>query len=142
MSKDNEIILNDILVTALGEDYESPKRGGEETGAQEDNFHQQFQDVLKYLKKRKQVLCDGYPFIFVDDDTLSIGLDNLSSLHLLYLFLLYCSNLSLFTPSERYHLSHEFESISKSVLQQLYPSFQVEIFGTSSNPGICSMVAN
>lgn len=132
VSKDKEISLGDVLTIASREESEGPERGSEETGEQEDKLRRQFLDVFKYLENRVSLLGDFYPFSFVDEDTIAIDLDTLTLKGKMYLFLLYCSNLFCFTPSDRYILTHEFESLSRFVLKQMYPMFHVEVFGTAS----------
>lgn len=134
-STDKEISLSDMLSIVSGEAHDGPERGSDGTGEQEDAFYRDFLDIFKYLENRAQILDDAYPFSFVDGDTIAIDLGNLKSKHLLYLFLLYSSNLSFFTGSEQQCLTKAFESISRHILKQIYPSYHVEIFGTASNPG-------
>lgn len=135
ISTDKEISLSDMLVIVSDEGHDSPERGSDETGEQEDAFYRDFLDIFKYLENRAHILDDAYPFSFVDGDTIAIDLGKLAAKHLLYLFLLYSSNLSLFTKPEQQRLTKSFESISRYILKQIYPSYHVEVFGTASNPG-------
>lgn len=134
-STDKEVSLSDILVIVSGEGDDIPERGSDETGKQEDERYRDFLDIFKYLKNRAHILGDAYPFSFIDGDTIATDLENPTAKQLLYLFLLYSSNLSLFTKSEQQRLTKSFESISRYILKQIYPSHHVEIFGTASNPG-------
>lgn len=135
VSTDKEISLSDMLDIASGDGCDSPERGSDETGEQEDVFYRDFLDIFKYLENRAHILNDAYPFSFVDEDTIAIDLGNLTAKHLLYLFLLYSSNLSLFGKSEQQYLTKSFESISRHILKRIYPSYHVEVFGTASSPG-------
>lgn len=133
-SIDKEISLNDMLTIMSGEGHNSPERGSDETGEQEDAFYQEFLDIFRYLKNRAYILDESYPFSFIDEDTIAIDLGNLTEKHLLYLFLLYSSNLFMFSKDEQQRLTKSFESISQCILKQLYPSYHVEVFGTASKP--------
>lgn len=135
MSTDKEISLSDMLLIVSGEGHDSPERGSDGTGEQDDAFYQEFLDIFKYLENRADILDNAYPFSFIDGDTITIDLGNLESRHLLYLFLLYSSNLSFFTKSEQQRLTKAFESISRYILKQIYPAYHVEVFGTANNPG-------
>lgn len=134
ISPDKEISLGDMINITSGDEADGPQRGSDETGAQEDLYRQQVLDVFSYLKNRAAILPDCYPFVFIDNDTISIDIGNLSAEKELYLFLLYCSNLSRFTPSERHTLTKEFEILSRVVLAKIYPTYHVDIFGTASSP--------
>lgn len=131
---DGEISLSDILTIASEDALERPKRGSDETGEQEDAFYQKFLDTFKYLENRAYMLNDAYPFSFTDEDTISIDFERLSTKQTFYLFLLYCSNLSRFSKPDQQCLTKEFEVVSKYILQQILPSFHIEIFGTASSP--------
>ncbi len=130
---DKEISLSDMLVIAAEEESEGPERGFDETSEQEDAFRQKILDVFKYLYNRAQLLGAAYPFSFVDEDTIAFDLSKISSEKLLYLFLLYCSNLSRFSKPDQQRLTKQFEASSRYILQQIYPSFHVEVFGTASS---------
>lgn len=132
-SPDREISLSDMLTIASEDAPECPERGSDETGEQDDAFYQKFLDVFKYLENRAHILNDAYPFSFTDEDTISINFECLSTKQTFYLFLLYCSNLSRFSKPDQQRLTREFEVISKYILQQIFPSFHIEIFGTSSS---------
>lgn len=134
-SIDKEYSLSDVLAVISEEEYEGPEHGSDATGEQEDALHRKLLDIFRYLKNRAFILDNAYPFSFIDDDTFAIDLDNLTSEQLLYLFLLYSSNLSFFSRSEQQRLTKAFEAISKHVLSRIYPSHHVEIFGTASSPG-------
>ena len=135
ISADKEISLGDMINITFGEEADGPLRGSDETGEQEDFYRQQMLDIFSYLKNRVAILTDCYPFVFVDNDTISINTDNLSAEKILYLFLLYCSNLSRFTHSERSALTKEFEVLSRIVLEKIYPTYHIDIFGTASSHG-------
>lgn len=131
---DREISLGDMLDIAMSEGSEGPERGSDAAGEQDDNYRRQFIDIFRYLENRSQILGEFYPFSFIDEDTISIDITNLSIEKLLYLFLLYCSNLSRFDRSSQASLTKEFEVISRFVLERIYPTYHVETFGTASKP--------
>lgn len=131
---DREISLSDIQYRISEEEPEAPERGHDETGEQEDVLYRKILDIYSHLENRALLLGDAYPFTFVDEDTICVSLERLSSEKLFYLFLLYCSNLSFFEKTSQHLLTREFELISKYILQQIFPSFHVEVFGTASNP--------
>lgn len=131
---DYEISLEDMLSITTNEGEDAPDRGSDEAGEQEDNRRQHFRDIFQYLINRAHILNEYYPFQFIDADTISIDITNLSSEQCMYLFLLYCSNLSQFGASDRTSLTKEFEALSKIVLERIYPTYHIEIFGTASSP--------
>lgn len=131
---DKEISLSDIQYRISGEKPDAPGRGHDETGEQEDVLYRKILDIYSHLENRAQLLGDAYPFTFIDEDTICLSLEEQPSQKLFYLFLLYCSNLSFFEKTNQNLLTREFEVISKYALQQIFPSFHVEVFGTASNP--------
>lgn len=131
---DREISLGDMLDIAMSEGSEGPERGSDAAGEQEDSYRRQFTDIFHYLENRSHILGAYYPFTFIDEDTITIDIANLSLEQRLYLFLLYCSNLSRFDHSSRSSLTKEFEAISRFILARIYPTYHVETFGTASNP--------
>lgn len=134
-SLDKEVSLNDVRDIASAESTDGPERGSDSTSEREDAFSCAFSDVFQYLKNRGKILGDCYPFTFVDDDVISIDITNLSLKQLLYLFLLFSSNLSCFAKTDQHRLTRAFESISREVLQRIFSEYHIEVFGTASNPG-------
>lgn len=132
-SLDREISLSDMLAIASEDIPDGPVRGLDETGEQEDAFYQKFLDIFKYLENRANMLNDAYPFSFTDEDTISIDFARLSTKQTFYLFLLYCSNLACFSKPDQHRLTKEFEVVSKYILQQIFPSFHIEVFGTATS---------
>ena len=128
---DHEISLSDLMELAKEEEQE--KNAEEEYGAAEknDRIRQHYADVFRYIKNRSEIIQGNYPFEFVDEDTISLkSLPHTSWQHL-YTFLLFASNLSRFSKTDRDVLAKAFEALSREVLQLVYPQFTVNIFGTS-----------
>lgn len=133
-NEDNEVSLSDLAETARLEDPDGPTRGAEGAGEDEDRYYLEFLDFFKYLRMRSKILGEYYPFQFVDEDTITLCQDSITTQQKLYLFLLYASNLSQFAKNDRPRLTRNFEALSKDILSLVYPGFLVEIFGTASNP--------
>ena len=134
-SQDYEVSLSDMVEIVRKEEPEGLGRGSEMAGEEDDVFHQKFIDIFHYLNTRKTMLDEWYPFIFEDEDTISLNVSELSSKQVLYLFLLYASNLSQFTRQEQSKLTRQFELLSKSVLECVFPTYTVEIYGTTAPAG-------
>lgn len=135
LSTDKEISLSDVISMVTEEGPNELNRGSDRASEQDDKVYRAFADVFKFIENRAQILGTAYPFTIVDEDTISVNLESASVEQVLYLFLLYSSNLSLFRKNEQQRLTAAFESAAKYVLQQIYPSHNVEVFGTASSEG-------
>ena len=135
LSPDKEISLSDVLSMVTQEDGDSPRNGSESSSEDADNYHLVLSDIFLCLQRRVELLKAGYPFCFLDEDTITVRpCKDWSILDNLYLFLLFASNLSRFSKEQQSVLAKEFETCSKYVLSTIHPSFSVEVFGTGSAP--------
>jgi hypothetical protein len=103
--------------------------------ARDDRLVDSSLEVWEHLMWRAEEFADWYPFEVRNDDerrTLTLR-EQLTPLHLVYLFLLLASSLDHIAPTERVNLTKPFERMSKTVVQvHVPPHAEVHIFGTSS----------
>jgi len=132
---DHEISLSDL--TERSKEEEQEENSKEEYGVAEknDRLRQHYADVFRYIITRSEIFQDDYPFELVDEDTIGLRTFPYTIGQQLYLFLLFASNLSCFSKTDRDILTKAFESMSREVLQLVYPQFTVNIFGTSRDSG-------
>lgn len=92
-------------------------------------------DIFELVRLRTDSFDEMYPFEFkFEANTYTLKLkDNLSTIRVIYLNLLICSNLDSF-PKLKHILSAEFESLSKEVIKSLLKGWQV--LSTGKNPEI------
>lgn len=122
--KDFEVNIG-IKKSPLAEDQASS-----ENSEINDAWNSKFIGIFDLLEERDLVYEVDYPFI-IDRDTICLKKD-LTDRHKLYLFLLVASNLNNFGIVQNI-LTSEFETVSKLLLEDYFPTITVEEFGQNSN---------
>lgn len=87
--------------------------------------------VFAQLKQRADMVGDPYPFEFVDANYIQLKI-NIKSTHKQYLMLLICAYHNLFTKSESYTITTEFERMAYCALVKYFPTY-TEIFELGKN---------
>lgn len=106
------------------EDIAEPSRRAEVS----DKWESRVKDYFKILALRQALYDDYYPFL-VNGDCLSRK-PVLQENHILYIYLLMCSNLYLFDDVTRIELANSFELISLNAFESLLPAnATVHLFG-------------
>jgi hypothetical protein len=129
-STDKEISLNDIVTIYKQEGDIDISGGDEDHSKKEDSVFNDFSEIFKYIFSRINFLDAFYPFEKIDDDT--IRMKEVDDKKMLYLFLLFASNTGYLSKENRSEFTMSFERISIYIMKTLYPNFQNEIFGTTT----------
>ncbi|WP_339144712.1 hypothetical protein [Pseudoalteromonas galatheae] len=93
---------------------------------------EQVSDYIEVIKERETSYADKYPFVLSGHTRLARR-ENISRIHLIYLFLLFCShtNKTTISPSS---LRSQFEDLSKVALSKYLPDLAIcHTIGKSSN---------
>lgn len=141
-AQDNEITLDDIIEKVFhSAETEAEREAIEQEGASledegmeaayTDRQRALASDWFRHLAYRSAAFSDFYPFeIGVNSIALKVNACTSRKMQL-YLFLLLCSSLRLFSRSDQYYLTSSFETISSAAFQQYLPTFVVHCFGKS-----------
>ncbi|MCP4348397.1 MAG: hypothetical protein GY795_23160 [Desulfobacterales bacterium] len=137
-SLDSEISMNDAGTAVYHEpEYETAREleieekpdKGKYVGELKDRYLSKTADWFEQLGYRQIAFKEYYPF-FLNEDRLCCRFD-FTKKQLVYIFLLICSNLRIFSRKSRNPLANDFELISAKVLESYLPNFTVHHFGKS-----------
>jgi hypothetical protein len=131
---DKEISLNDIITIYIQEGPFESSIGDDDHGEKMDKLRAQFMEIYRYIFSRMTYMKDFYPFSKIDEDTIKASV--LDDKKLMYIFLLFASNTRYFINKKVPPVfTTGFERISINILKLIYPNFQSELFGTTSQKG-------
>jgi ABC-type uncharacterized transport system permease subunit len=95
-----------------------------------DVWQAKVQEWFNVASQRQKLYKESYPFEVTEDEITKLKLDDSKKL---YVYLLYCSNLYLFTKSDQNLLANSFEVLCFNALKSLLPDRGIiHLFG--SNP--------
>jgi hypothetical protein len=134
VNHDKEISLNDIITNFVQENLLEAIDGDETHSEKSVNLRLGFLEIFQYVASRQKFLNEYFPFENIDEDTIRVS--EFDENKLLYIYLLFSSNTSLFIDKTIPPLlTTAFERISLSFMNILYPNFKNELFGTANQAG-------
>lgn len=104
-----------------------------------DLWDKRIEDLFKVIEHRVSIYGVNYPFS-LEGNSIKLIKPQLEGLHLLYAYLLFCSNLFLFEAADRLELANNFELLCLNALKNILPETAVvELFGKNPlNKGVYS----
>lgn len=130
---DHLVSIADIIDKYLEEHPEEVERGSSGHSQKYDNLIVGIKEYFNLLLYRASTLNEYYPFEIIDKTCIVLK-PTITDKHYFYIFLLVCSNSSLFDGTTAYNLTHAFEDICCKLLRLISPDMsKTEIFGTSRN---------